>query len=81
VKIYVVIEADTAFHSLFAYQVSRQTNGGDNYIYERPMLGEALVQAIDRGKFFGQLSVLLPTIDTVRSAAPIELLEEATDGR
>jgi len=77
-KKYIVIEADTNYYSLFAYEVSRKMDDkGDDYVYRRKAGCEALVQALDRPRFFGTLDVLLPTAETLRSAAPIELVKPA----
>jgi len=74
-KTYIVIEADTTMHSLFAFVATRELDStGDNYIYTRPAGAEPAVQEIDLPKFFGKLNALLPTKDTVNRAEPMKLV-------
>lgn len=74
-KRYIVIEADTEMYSLFAYEVSRQTDAtADNYIYQRVMGCEPTAQAIDPGKFFGMVNSLLPTAESIKTTPALKLV-------
>lgn len=69
-KRFILIESDTQYRSLFAYELTETS------IFNYKRKTEPIAVEIDAGKLFGGVRRVLVTADDIKDAAPIELAGE-----
>jgi hypothetical protein len=69
-----VVESDTNYSCLFAYEITAPPDfSGEGVTYSRPV-GEPTLTAYDPKVFFGHLNSMLVTAQTVENSKPMELV-------
>lgn len=74
-----LVEADTDYFSLAAYELTQGVSNPDSWIYSRPIGSKPIITHIDPALFFGKLNELCITKERLENAKRLELVTGEND--
>ena len=69
----VLVESDTRYGCLWAYELTEIAEG----VYKREMMADALVYDSNRGRFYGAVDSVMVTNDRIKNPTPVILAPPA----